>query len=79
MSYRHESRPALQAALAAVSLLLCAWAQAAETWPVKPVRMVVAYTPAGPVDIIARPIAQRLSEAFGQYVVIDKRPGCPRK
>lgn len=50
-------------------------AHAADVWPAKPLRMVVAYTPAGPVDLIARPIAQRLGEALGQLVVIDNRPG----
>jgi tripartite-type tricarboxylate transporter receptor subunit TctC len=48
---------------------------AAEVWPAKPVRMVVPYTSGGPVDLIARPMGQRLSEALKQPVVIDNRGG----
>lgn len=63
----------------ACAVLLCwliiASALAADAWPVKPLRVVVAYAAGGPVDIIARPVAQRLSEALGQSVVIDNRAG----
>lgn len=60
---------------AAAAILFSAAAWCADTWPVKPVRMVVAYAPGGPVDLIARPLAQRLSEALGQSVIIDNRAG----
>ncbi|RPI43946.1 MAG: tripartite tricarboxylate transporter substrate binding protein [Betaproteobacteria bacterium] len=50
-------------------------AHAADSWPSKPVRMVVPYAPGGPVDLIARPMAQRLTEALKQTVVIDNRAG----
>ena len=56
-------------------LQLPAITHAAEPWPSKPLRIVVAYSAGGPVDLIARPLAQRLSEAFGQAVVIDNRAG----
>ena len=56
-------------------LQLPAIAHAAEPWPAKPLRIVVAYAAGGPVDLIARPLAQRLSESFGQPVVIDNRAG----
>jgi tripartite-type tricarboxylate transporter receptor subunit TctC len=68
--------PALRVAFVVLMFLqLPAIARAAEPWPAKPVRMVVAYSPGGPVDLIARPVAQRLTEAFGQSVVIDNRAG----
>ena len=49
-----------------------AWGQA---WPNKPIRMVVAFPPGGPTDIVSRVIAQRLSEQLGQQVIIDNKPG----
>jgi len=50
-------------------------APAAESYPAKPIRIVVAYTPAGTTDILARAIGQKLTEAWGQPVIIDNRPG----
>ena len=48
------------------------WAQ---NWPVKPIRMLVAFPPGGPTDLVSRVIAQRLSEQLGQPVLIDNKPG----
>ena len=47
----------------------------AQTYPVRPVRMIVPYAPGGGVDVMARLIAPKLSERFGQQVVIDNRAG----
>jgi tripartite-type tricarboxylate transporter receptor subunit TctC len=51
------------------------WAQSAGSYPTKPVRFVVPYPPGGTTDIVARGIAAKLSERFGQQVVIDNRGG----
>ena len=51
-------------------------ADAAEpAFPTKPLRMIVAVPPGGPADTLARLVAPRLTESFGQTVVIDNRPG----
>jgi len=45
------------------------------TYPVKPIRMILAFTPGGPADATARPIAQGLTERLGHQVIVDHRPG----
>ena len=47
----------------------------AQTWPSKPVRIVVAYPPGGGIDVMGRQIAEKLTAAWGQPVVVDNRPG----
>jgi tripartite-type tricarboxylate transporter receptor subunit TctC len=58
-----------------LSICAPAGAQTASTYPSKPIRMIVAFTPGGPADLTARPIAQGLSERWGHQVIIDHRPG----
>ncbi|CAG2138977.1 hypothetical protein LMG31506_02043 [Cupriavidus yeoncheonensis] len=63
-------------AVCLAGMLPClAGAQSAGSYPARPVRLVVPYPPGGPTDTASRIIGQKLSEALGQPVVIDNRPG----
>lgn len=66
-----------QAAIAACSTALALTAIAAqpENYPTRPIRIVVPFTPGGSNDLIGRIIGQKLSDAWGQPVIIDNRPG----
>jgi len=69
-------RLALFARTALAGALLAAAAQAAaQEYPTKPVRMIVGFAAGGGTDTTARPIAHKLSELFGQQVIVDNRPG----
>ena len=61
--------------LAAVLLAIASGAAVAQVYPVKPVRMVVPFPAGGATDIVGRLIAQKLSESWGQQVIVDNRGG----
>src|SRR5438093_13382270 len=58
-----------------ISALACASAAAQTAYPAKPVRFIVPSAAGGGTDIIARALAQRLSESLGAQFVVDNRPG----
>ena len=60
--------------LALILLSLAPWA-GAQSWPAKPVRIVVAYPPGGGIDVMARQIAEKLTPVWGQPVVVENKPG----
>ena len=61
--------------LLAAALLAFATAAQAQTFPSKPLRLVLPYQPGGVTDLVARTLAQKLNESTGQPVVVDNRPG----
>ncbi|MCW5606176.1 MAG: tripartite tricarboxylate transporter substrate binding protein [Burkholderiales bacterium] len=63
--------------LVGISFVVCtsAAAQTADAYPSRPIRVIVTYPPGGGVDLAARTIGQKLTDAFGQQVIIDNRGG----
>ncbi|MBA2961994.1 MULTISPECIES: Bug family tripartite tricarboxylate transporter substrate binding protein [Ramlibacter] len=74
MNHVNSSRRRLLAA-AALALAAAPPAFAQATYPTKPIRLVVAYPPGGPLDVLARSLAQPLGDALGQPIVVDNRAG----
>jgi tripartite-type tricarboxylate transporter receptor subunit TctC len=48
---------------------------AAATYPIRPIRVIVPFTPGGQPDIFARMVGERLTQSLGQQIVVDNRPG----
>lgn len=65
----------LRLLFAAFGLCVSGALQAAEIYPARPMRLVAPYSPGGNTDVPARLIAQRLTQTWGQQVVVDNRPG----
>ncbi|HEY7297120.1 MAG TPA: tripartite tricarboxylate transporter substrate binding protein [Xanthobacteraceae bacterium] len=63
------------AAFAAAMLGLLSHGAAAQTYPTRPIKMVVGFAPGGPSDVMARLIGQHMSAALGEPVVVENRPG----
>ena len=63
------------ARLAAAATLLAGAAASAQTWPARPVTIVVPFPAGGTTDVLARAISTKLSAAIGQPVIVDNKPG----
>ena len=60
--------------LIAASLAIALPAQA-DTWPSKPIKLIVPYAPGGTTDVVARMVAEYLGKRLGQNIIVDNRPG----
>ncbi len=47
----------------------------AQSWPTKPIRLIIGFPPGGGADTVARPVADALSQELGQPVIVDNKPG----
>jgi tripartite-type tricarboxylate transporter receptor subunit TctC len=65
----------LSLAVCTLALAALAGAALAQSYPARPIRMILPFPPGGPTDITGRAIAQKLGEQLGQSVVPDNRPG----
>jgi tripartite-type tricarboxylate transporter receptor subunit TctC len=60
---------------ALVALTLLAASAAAQQWPTRPVRLIVSYPPGGSSDLMARIVAAKLADRWGQQVLVENKPG----
>src|SRR3974390_2910656 len=65
----------LSALAAALSLALFSTAGVAQTYPTKPIKLVLPYSPGGIVDYVGRTLAQHLGDALNQPVIAENHPG----
>src|SRR6185503_6504050 len=62
-------------AVFALAVLACSLVSNAQDWPSKPVRIIVPFPPGGSADLLPRVVAEKLSQQWGQPVLVDNRPG----
>ena len=69
---RRRATKALGVGLAAA---LCSGSLAAQTWPSKPISLIVPFPPGGTTDVLARALADKLPQSLGQPVIVESKPG----
>ncbi len=58
-----------------VAMGASAWDVAAQSWPTKPIRLLIGFSPGGGTDIVARALAPKMAEVLGQQIVLENKPG----
>ena len=71
----HITRRTLLPITLLATILLFAGNASAQTYPTKPIRVIVAFAPGGPADVMARLIAQRMPQILGQSLIIENKAG----
>jgi tripartite-type tricarboxylate transporter receptor subunit TctC len=61
--------------IACTAMLTLALAASAQSYPTKPIRILVGFAPGGAMDIVARTVAQKMAPGFGQPVIVENKPG----
>jgi len=69
----HRTLP--RSTLSAISLMLCVLTASAHDFPERPIRLITGGAPGSPTDLAARPLAESLSKALGQPLVVENRTG----
>jgi tripartite-type tricarboxylate transporter receptor subunit TctC len=62
-------------AVAVLAIGLCPMGAAAQPYPMRPIKVIVPYTPGSPVDVLARVVTQSVASRLGQSIIIDNKPG----
>ena len=75
MEFMRALRVGSGTAAALLSAMLATEISWSQSYPGRPLRMIVVGPPGGGADVIARPVAQRMAESMGQPVIVDNRPG----
>jgi tripartite-type tricarboxylate transporter receptor subunit TctC len=75
ISFSQPRRTVMHLAAAALCLLGTAGTAHAQAWPAKPIKIVIGFAPGGTTDVMARVMAQSLTESLGQSVVVENKPG----
>src|SRR5690349_16905535 len=69
------TRPRIAAVLLSTMSAFAAFCTSAQTYPSKPIRVLVGFPPGGNSDFVARAVGRGLGELWGQQIVVDNRPG----
>ncbi len=75
MNTHFERRRFISGALSTAALSLCGLAHAQQSWPAKPVRIVVPFSPGGTTDLLARVVGQAMAQTLGQPFTVDNKAG----